>query len=229
MMKNTDNILGERLLAVSKYIRKDAVLCDVGTDHAKLPIKLVLDKRIERAYATDINEGPIKTAEKNVKELGLSDMIGCIMTDGLVKTDGLGITDVSICGMGGELIARILSECSYIKDPKINLVLQPMTHAQDLRRFLFKSGFDIKDERLCKESGKLYLVINASYSGKTVEFSELELYIGKILPLKQKDALFYELCERTLCLFENKQKSSDKQEAEMFSALFGSLKEMITE
>jgi len=228
-MKNTDNLLGERLLAVSKYIREGGVLCDVGTDHAKLPIKLVLDERIKRAYATDINEGPIMTAEKNVKELGLSDKIYCVRTDGLNNTDGLGITDVSVCGMGGELIARILSECSYINDPKVNLVLQPMTHAQDLRRFLFESGFEIKDEILCKESGKLYLVINASYSGRIVEFSELELYIGKILPLKPKDALFYELCERTVCLFENKKKSTDKQEAESFSALLRTLKEMITE
>ena len=228
-MKNTENLLGERLLAVSEYIRDGAVLCDVGTDHAKLPIQLILHKKIKYAYATDINEGPIKTAEKNVNSLGLSDRIGCIMTDGLDKTVGLGITDISICGMGGELIARILSECEYIKDSDINLVLQPMTHTHDLRKYLFESGFEISDERLCKETGKLYLVISASYNGNKTEYSELDLLIGKILPSKYRDELFYEMCERTLYHLENKKKSLDPTEADKAVRLSKQLNAMITQ
>ena len=225
-MKNTDNLLGERLSAVSEYIREGAILCDVGTDHAKLPIQLVLDKKIKHAYATDVTEGPINTAAKTVSSLGLSDSIGCILTDGLNNTDDLGITDVSICGMGGELIVRILSECNYIKDSRINLVLQPMTHTHDLRKYLFESGFEIKDERLCRESGKLYLVISASYSGCITEYSELDLLIGKILPTREHDELFYELCERTLYHLENKKKSSVKNEVDAAFEMCTRLKEI---
>ena len=209
MKDNNNNLLGERLLAVSEYIRDGAVLCDVGTDHAKLPIHLALTGKIKKAYATDINEGPIKSARANVAELDLGNIIECIRTDGLYNTDSLGITDISICGMGGELIARILSDCSYIKDSNVNLVLQPMSHIEDIRRYLYDNGFDIKDECLVRETGKLYLIINAVYTGEKYEYDETDIILGKILKSKKRDDLFAEMADRALYHLENKMKSTD--------------------
>ena len=224
---NNETLLGQRLLTVSKYIRDGAVLCDVGTDHAKLPIYLASIGKIKKAYATDINEGPIKTAEKNVKMLGYSSVIECIKTDGLENTDNLGISDVSICGMGGELIASILEACEYIKEFSVNLVLQPMTHVQDLRRYLFDAGFKIDDEVLCKETGKLYVCICAHYVGSPVPYTELDTVLGKILPKKEHDELFCEMCERTLYHFINRQKSTDASEAQTAKKLYDEIKEVL--
>ncbi len=227
-MNNKDIIpIGGRLLAVAEYIREGAVLCDVGTDHAKLPIYLAAECKIKKAYATDINEGPIRTAQKNVRRLGLSEVIECIRTDGLANTHALGITDISVCGMGGELIARILSECEYIRDEGINLILQPMSHTEDLRRFLFDSGFSIDDEMLVKETGKLYTVINAHYTGETYVYTDVDLMIGKILPGRRRDALFSEMVDRVLYHLENKQKSTDTTEVQRARKLYDEIKEEI--
>ena len=216
------------MLSVSAYVRKGAVLCDVGTDHAKLPIYLAQNGIINRAYATDINEGPITTARNNVCALGLGDTIECVRTDGLRGTEGYSVTDVSICGMGGELIARILSECDYIRDPSVNLILQPMSHTEDVRRYLYDAGFDIKDECLVRETGKLYTVINAVYSGKAIEYSDVDVILGKILINKEHDELFREMAERALYHLENRMKSTDESTVEYARALYAKVKETIS-
>lgn len=227
MKDNNFAPLGERLLAVSEYVRCGAVLCDVGTDHAKLPIYLASTGKIKKAYATDINEGPIKCARANVAELDLGDIIECIRTDGLYNTDSLEITDISICGMGGELIARILSDCPYIKNSDVNLILQPMSHTEDLRRYLYDAGFDIKDECLVRETGKLYLIINASYTGEKYEYEDIDLILGKILKSKKRDDLFFEMAERALYHLENRLKSNDAETVEVARELYKKVKEAL--
>ena len=210
MRTDNNNILDNRLGAVADLIRQDAVLCDVGTDHAKLPIALVECGKIRRGYATDINKGPIMSAEKNIAEKGLTEHITTILTDGLHNTDGLGITDVSVCGMGGELICRILDECEYLKDENINLVLQPMTHVEDVRKFMFDNGFTIVDEVLVEEQGRIYTIIAAHYTSVVLEYDDLDLMIGKILPIKYKDnELFCRMCGMLNYHLENKKKSAD--------------------
>ena len=227
MEKKQNELLGDRLLCVSEMIRLRAVLCDVGTDHAKLPIYLVKENKIERAYATDINKGPIASAVKNISEFNLSDKIQCILTDGLELTDGLDVTDISICGMGGELIASILSRCTYIKDENINLVLQPMTHTQDLRKFLWDSGFVIDDERLVKESGKLYVIIKAHYCGIVQNYSDVDLLLGKSLGQNTHGELYREMITRELYHLANRQKSSDPHEAQYAKNLYDKIYEVI--
>ena len=203
MNVNKDS-LGERLYSAARYVRNGAILCDVGTDHAKLPIVLVSEGIAKKAYATDINEGPISTAKKNVEELGLTDRIECIRTDGLLHTENLGISDICICGMGGELISRIIGDCGYVKDRSVRLILQPMTHPQDLRKFLFENGFEIIDETLCVDSDKLYVVICAHYTSDVSEYDLSDLYLGKILPARKRDALFFRLKEKVLRDIKNK-------------------------
>ncbi len=225
-MKNIDKtLLGERLLCVCDYVRAGAVLCDVGTDHAKLPIYLAQNKKIQQAYATDINIGPIACAERNVCDFGLSGVIECVKCDGLRGTEAFGITDISICGMGGELIARILSECEYIKDDAVNLILQPMTHIEDVRRYLYDFGFEILDECLVSETGKLYTVINAVYSGCVTQYSDVDLILGKILVNKDRNELFFKMIDRVLYHLENRMKSNDEDAAESARVLWRKVNE----
>lgn len=219
--------LGPRLLCVAECVRNGGVLCDVGTDHAMLPIYLASQGKISRGYATDVNEGPIMTARRNVESIGLSHMIECIHTDGLCGTGELGITDISICGMGGELIARILSECDYIKNQGINLVLQPMSRVSELRKYLYDSGFDIVDEHYVLETGKFYNILVCRYVGMCIEYDEIELLLGKNYEAKKNDELFLIQRDRVLYHLKNKEKSSDIKEAEASRELYKRINEVI--
>ena len=58
-----------------------------------------------------------------------------------LQTEKDEFSDLVIAGMGGEMIIKILTDCPYIKDEKYNLILQPMTKAYELRRFLCENGF----------------------------------------------------------------------------------------
>ena len=95
------NAIDARLMSSANFVRAGAVLADIGTDHGYLPIVLLKEGRIERAVMSDINEGPLATARRNVEDEGLSDKCTLILSDGALALEGLGITDYSICGMGG--------------------------------------------------------------------------------------------------------------------------------
>ena len=46
-------VLDKRLSAVSGFVSGKTLL-DVGTDHAKLPVWLILENRIDYAYASEL-------------------------------------------------------------------------------------------------------------------------------------------------------------------------------
>ena len=171
-------ILTPRLTAAASFVRSGAFVADVGTDHAYLPIALVLSGRARGAVASDINEGPYLRALANVRNHSLTKKISVLHTPGLCGVEKFSPTDIVICGMGGELIASIINDASFTKDTSVRLVLQPMTHSEILRKYLLDNGFKIIDEKLAKEE-KIYEIICAEYTGEGEEYSEAELLIGK--------------------------------------------------
>jgi tRNA (adenine22-N1)-methyltransferase len=168
-----------RLLSALPYLTKGGAVIDVGTDHAYLPIYLVGQNISSRALACDINRGPIESAERNIAAAGLSNQIDTLCTDGLHGTEDFHPDNVMIFGMGGELIIRILSEAPWVKDSHIGLVLQPMTRAHLLRRWLLENGFAIVGETITHED-RYYQTISARYCGKNEEYTEEELLLGRL-------------------------------------------------
>lgn len=171
--------LSKRLSAVASYVRDGALIADIGTDHAYIPIFLMQEGRTSGAIASDINEGPILRARKNIISYGLQDKIITRVANGLDGIEQYGPNDILICGMGGELIAEIIDKCDYLKNNEINLILQPMTSIAELRSYL-KNGFSVFDEEIVFEDGKYYQIICAKYDGKNHIYNEIELEIGKI-------------------------------------------------
>ena len=178
-MKNL--ILGNRLSSVAGLVRRGAVLADIGTDHAYLPIYLLTTGKISFAYCTDINEGPLKNAEEGLREAGLLTSAKLLLTSGAKGLENLGITDYCICGMGGELIADIISASPHLSATGLRLILQPMTRQEKLRGYLWDNGFKIYREVYSFEADKSYVAMVAEYIGERVEFSPLDAYFGKNL------------------------------------------------
>ncbi len=185
--------LSKRLSTASQYVRGGAIVADVGTDHAYIPIYLTQQNKVKFAIASDINEGPISRARENISSLSLDDKITTYVANGLDGIEKYSPTDIVICGMGGELIAEIIDKCEYVKNKNINLILQPMTSILELRNYL-KNGFDIIDEDMVFEDGKYYQIICATYDAQNHIFSNAELELGKV-NIAKKTKTFNEYLE----------------------------------
>ena len=172
--------LGNRLLSAASFVRQDAYLADIGTDHAYLPIFLLDCGRINRAVCSDINEGPLSVAEKNVAEAGYLPSVDFLLSDGAAALGCRGITDYAICGMGGELIANIIEHAPHLFEKGIRLILQPMTRQAYLRRYLAERGFVTVGEGYSAEGGKNYLALAVEYGGVSRKISDFEAEFGII-------------------------------------------------
>lgn len=171
--------LDGRLSSVGKFVRQGAVFADIGTDHGYLPLYLLENGIIERAILSDINQGPLSSAKENAVASGLADKCSFYLSDGGKGLSGLGITDVAIAGMGGELIADIIENAPHFRDTGIRLILQPMSRQAELRRYLAGAGFRINEEDYSYSAGKYYVTIVASFSGESHSLSEAEEHFGE--------------------------------------------------
>lgn len=214
-MTNKNIRIDSRLSLAASFVRRGGVAADIGTDHAYIPIYLLENGISPYAIASDINEGPLSRAKENAKLHGVYDKIYFGLTDGL---DGLPLSekevcDIVICGMGGELIARIVDDCSYALREGVNLILQPMSSIGELRYYLAKKGFKTLDEGICKSQGKIYQCINCTYTGEPCTLTEAEALIGKVnIERGRENPLFEELItnliNRTKFIIVGKEKGS---------------------
>lgn len=177
---SNEKALSSRLAAAIPYVTVGGRVADIGTDHAYLPIELVRRGIIQGALACDIGSGPILRARAHIETAGMTDRIQTLQTDGLHGVETYEPTDVIIFGMGGELIAKILSEAEWIKERRVNLILQPMTKAEALRQWLGENGLEILDEALIYED-RYYQILHVRYTGKVEDYTAIELLIGKKL------------------------------------------------
>lgn len=169
------SIMDQRLLTCAKLCRGD-VLCDVGTDHGYLPCYMIENGLCKKAYACDIAQGPLNSAISHIKERCLSDRITAVLSDGLDSVQRCDITDIVIAGMGGELIADILSRCGWLDG--INLVLQPMTKPDVLRKRLYELGFSVTDELACISGRFVYSVMQVRFAAPDYPCTDEYLHYG---------------------------------------------------
>ena len=176
-------ILDTRLRAAADMVPDGARLADIGSDHAYLPIALCLEGKIEYALASDINEGPVASARANISKNGLSGNIEAIRADGLDKARDFAPDCITVLGMGGELIVTILERAEWVRDDRITLVLQPMTHAEILAEYLAENGFEVTDERIVsvgERDDRIYRLLKARFDGEKREIGRAEALVGRI-------------------------------------------------
>ena len=186
-------MIDERLLKCAAFVQGHSV-CDVGTDHAQLPIYLVSTRRVTSAIACDIREMPLESAKQNIRKAQLSDKIQTILSDGLQNIPDESLTDIVIAGMGGETMIHILETCPWSLAHK-NLILQPMTKHDVLRKWLLENGFAIRKEACVPDKQFLYTVMQVQFTGVSGSPNPADIYFGK-MDLSDKTGLAY--AERVL-------------------------------
>jgi tRNA (adenine22-N1)-methyltransferase len=169
-------------------------VADIGSDHAYLPCYLAIHKNIPFAVAGEITEGPLMSAKEQVTSLGFEKIIDVRKGNGLEVIQPGEVDAVTICGMGGILIASILENGKEKLEGVSKLILQPNVAARWVRQWLEKEGWVLAAEEILKEDGKIYEVLVAERSGSSPyseNGKEKELLFGPYL-LKEKSFVFHE-------------------------------------
>ena len=190
--------LGNRLALCASMVREGTKLADIGTDHAYLPIWLARKGRISSAIAADVKPLPLRSAEQNIRRYHVEEQITTRLSDGLRALSPDEAGDIVLAGMGGELIIRLIGEAPWLKAGDKRLILQPMTSAEELRRFLEREGFAILREQAAEEDGHVYSVMLVEYCPAQAGGGELYPYIGKLDGSTPESRAYIAKCARRL-------------------------------
>ncbi len=219
--------IGNRLETIGSLVLQDCILADIGTDHAYLPVFLLLENKIKAAIAGDIVEGPCRAATNTVSLYNLKDKIQVRLGSGLSVLKVGEAECISIAGMGGATIVDILAAGLKIAKSAKRLVLQPQTGAKGLRKWLLDNGWDIVDEELVWENKRLYEIVVAEPSSKMKTlYSEIELEIGPVL-LEKKHPLLEDQFVKLLEGYKKQLNYMKKSTTAVQSSKYAALDELI--
>lgn len=196
--------LSLRLQKAAEYVPQDARLADIGSDHAYLPVALMLQNKISYGIAGEVVIGPYKSAQKQVAKNGLENKIDVRLADGLEAVELADeISAITICGMGGVLIRDILQRGKEKNrlSGKERLILQPNVGERQLRQWLFVENYTIVAEAITAENNKIYELIVAEKASTTPEYSAKELFFGPQL-MQEKNPIFIEKWQHKLAKSE---------------------------
>ena len=160
--------ISKRLLCCASLVPQGARVADVGCDHGYLSIHLLREHIAAAVAAMDLRPEPLEAARRNAARFQTADRMEFFLCDGLSAL-GPGAVDAVVCaGMGGDTMVKILSECSWADDPAVTWILQPQSSGNDLRRWLSERGYRIEREKLVRDGGFLYAVMEVRYGGGTL-------------------------------------------------------------
>ena len=186
--------INNRLKTIGDLVPLSSYPLDIGCDHALLSIYLVKEKGLSKAVASDNKSGPLKKAKENVNFYKVSDKVKLVNAEGL-DSYTKGIDTITISGMGGLNINKILDDNKeYLKNID-TLILSPNNYSLAVKRKLIKFGYHIEDEVLVKEKNIIYEILVFKKGRKY--YSHTIVFLGPILMTK-KDNLTKEYYQNIL-------------------------------
>ena len=215
--------LSKRMQAVAAMVSPGNVLADIGTDHGYVPIALVQEHVIPRAIAMDINEGPLERATAHIREYHLESLIETRRSNGVEMLREGEADSILIAGMGGELIIGILTAGETVCKKAKELILQPQSEIDEVRKYLRSNQYKIVDEDMVYEDGKYYPMMHvvpeedAFWSNKDPHTIEVCEMYGPILlkngnPVLRKFLVWQHKMLMQILAQLNEQVSSEKIE-----------------
>lgn len=155
--------ISNRLLNCAEYVRQGDVVADIGCDHGYLGIHLLTNGIATRVIASDINEGPLLSAQRNAQKYGVAEQMSFHLSNGVcdVPRD---FSTLVCAGMGADTMISILNAAPWLKDSRYRLILQCQSKTPLLRRYLSENGWHIADESALKDGRFLYTVMEVIWN-----------------------------------------------------------------
>jgi len=154
-------VLSPRLALIAGLVPVGSRVCDVGTDHGRLPVYLREQDICPFAIATDLNADPLESSRRTAQSAGVTG-IDFRLADGLDAVKPHEVDTVVMAGMGGETILGILARAPWLCASGYKLILQPQSKVPDLMDALAGGGYCVENQHLAEDAGKLYTVLEVT-------------------------------------------------------------------
>ena len=164
--------LSKRLQAAADFVDSKDKTLDIGCDHGYLDIYLALNKKNKLIIASDISNEVIKTTNSNLKKYNVEKQIKTYCTDGV-----LNITEnyntIIVTGLGSHTILNILKQAKRVN----KLIISSNNNWDLVRKDVINLGYNLVEEKLIYEKGKIYSVMLFVKGYK--KLSKKEIRVGK--------------------------------------------------
>jgi tRNA (adenine22-N1)-methyltransferase len=181
-------MLSLRLRTIENLVEPGRIIADIGTDHALLPVELVLSGKVKKAYAVDNKNGPFMRAQQYIKASGCEALVEAMLSDGLSSV----AEDADcwiIAGMGYETAAQILDQRPQVQVNQ-QLIIQVNHGVDNLRKYLMNNKWQIIDERIIYDA-HYYQIIKAVRVNSVIRLRTEDIDYGPLLR-KEKNSVFTE-------------------------------------
>ncbi len=200
-------MISNRLYKISEFINKGARVADIGSDHAYLPTFLVQSGKTNFVIAGEVNDGPFQSALKQINEAGLSDYVDVRKGNGLAVLQHGEVDTIVIAGMGGSLIAQILTEGIDKLEEVQQLILQPNVGSELVRKFALEHGWELRAEIIIEEDDRIYEILSFVRGDAFRPYRDQEISIALLFKMgpfliRQKDKVFLKKWTHELSQYE---------------------------
>ena len=199
-----------RIRQLAELVRRGLIPADIGTDHGLLPILLVEQGIVQKAYACDVAEGPLSQARANIAAHGCQDQIVPVLSDGFEQVPSDADCAV-IAGMGWFTACRILEEADGRLHAMKQIIVQVNQDVSCLRTWICEHGYTIHSELTVMERSLYYTIVEFSCR-KHSPYSEREILCGPLDAIRDSDAFQNQVAhELNRLRFVNERRGGDSQ------------------
>ena len=191
--------INERLKRVASYVDDNSYIIDVGCDHALLDIYLIKTKKNIKTIASDISDGPLEYAYKNIEKENLLNKIKITKRNGIDNLEKE-VDTIVISGMGtSNVLDIIFRNKDNLKNIK-KIIISSNNDWYILRKTFTENNYYIKEEDIILENNKFYPII--IFEKGTKKYKKYELKYGPIL-LKSNNEVFKKYIEKEIDKLNN--------------------------
>ena len=182
--------LSQRLRWIADAIPFHAVVADVGCDHGKLAVFLLL-RGNPRVFAVDISRSSLEKAVRLAQNYDVDAKLYPRVSDGLRNWQDLLPNVVVIAGLSGKTIANILQDSREIVSQCDQILVQPMQGVPFLRKWLAEKDWPVVQEALIQEEGRYFFIFRI-VPGSNGHIQQKEDYTLSDYLLAQNDPVYYQ-------------------------------------